>query len=153
MVVAICVALRRLCLSRYVSLAQRTIRFLQRLLSTPVRKCLTACLAALIGIVVVHLAGPSGEVRLPAKTVTEVLLAGIGLLFSVCIVAYSFWKKCQPMEMVDWAIKQGRPICHCTETGTVMVVPRTNPSGGGIKRYECPKCRDMAWAQRPMKEV
>jgi hypothetical protein len=128
-------------------------KFLQTLFGTPVKASLTAWLGAVVGIVVLQFAGPSGDVTLPAKTATELLLLTGALILSVGAVAYSYWKKCQPIEMVDRAIKQGRPICHCTEAGTVMIVPDTNPKGGGIKSYKCPKCGDIAWAQRPMKQV
>jgi len=99
------------------------------------------------------LTGPTGEVRLPAKTVTERLLATGGLLFSVCAVAYSYWKKCQPMEMVERARKEGRPICHCTQTGVVMTVLPQPQSGVGMKLYVCPRCNDSALAVREISRV
>ncbi len=91
--------------------------FLQKLWQSPVRATLTAWLVIAIGIVVVHLKGPSGEVKLPATTATELLLATGGLLFSACGVAYQYWKRCQPGEKIEAAHKQGRPICHCTVDG------------------------------------
>jgi hypothetical protein len=113
--------------------------FPQKLWQSPVGKSLTALLTVTTGIVVVHLSGPSGEVRLPAKTATELLLLALGLLFSVCGVAYSYWKKCQPSEKIAAAQAQGRPICHCTEDGVVMLVDAKR-SNATFWEYVCPKC-------------
>src|SRR5258708_758647 len=98
------------------------IPFLHKLWQSPAGKSLTALLTVTVGIVVIHLTGPSGEVRLPAKIATELLLLTGGLLFSVCGVAYSYWKRCQPEERIDRARKAGRPICDCTEVGEIMLI-------------------------------
>src|ERR1039458_450358 len=113
--------------------------FLQNLCNTPVKASLTAWLTTTIGVVVVHLTGPSGEVRLPTKIATELLLATGALLWSVSAVAYSYWKKCQPGEKIAAAQAQGRPICPCTADGVVMLLNQKR-SSADFWEYECPKC-------------
>ena len=122
------------------SFAYRMSKFLKELYSTPSKAHLTAWLVATIGIVVVHLTGPSGEVKLSATTATELLLLTVTMLFSVCGVAYSYWKKGQPGELIELARKQGRPICHCTEFGVIMSMRPPPESDGAFRKYRCEKC-------------
>src|ERR1035441_8673358 len=114
--------------------------FLQKLWQSPAKVPLLSLLTAAIGIVVNHHIGQSGQVQLPATTATDIMLSGLALLFSVCGVAYSYWKKGQPSEKVEAAQKQGRPICHCTEVGTVMILDQ-KLSDVELWVYLCPICK------------
>jgi hypothetical protein len=116
------------------------IPFLQRLWQSPAKVPLIGLLTAAIGILVNHLIGQSGQVQLPATTATDILLSGAALLFSVCGVAYSYWKKCQPAEKVEAALEQGRPICHCTTDGEVMLLD-PKQSSASLLIYVCPRCK------------
>jgi hypothetical protein len=118
------------------------IKFLETLWRTPLGKSLSALLVAAIGIVLNHLLGSSGEVRLPVQEAKDLTLLAGGVLCSVVAFAYSYWKKCQPREEIEWAKKNGRLICECTEVGTVMVMVPKPRSGESIKLYECPKCKE-----------
>src|SRR5437879_2759984 len=109
--------------------------FLEKLWQTPSRAILTQWIAVATGIVVVQLAGPSTDLRLPAKTATELLLLTGALLFSLGGVAYSYWKKCQPRAQIEWARNNGRFICACTEIGAVMLLAPPPDSGVGVKVY------------------
>ena len=83
---------------------------------------------------------------LPVKLIEELLLATGALLFSVVVVAYSYWKKCQPSEKIEAARKAGRPICHCTVDGTVMLAD-PKQAEQFHKIYVCPVCKDKTPVQ------
>ena len=91
------------------------------------------------GIVLVALTGGSESVTLPVKLVEELLLATGGLLFSVGAVAFSYWKKCQPIEKIEAARKAGRPICGCTEDGVIMLLDAKRSDRRGL--FICPLCK------------
>ena len=125
---------------------------------------LISWLTIAIGIVVVHLTEPLGELKLPTKIATELLLATGGLLFSVLAVAYSYWQRCQPMEVVEFWRHRGRPICHCTEAGMVMLsLPRLQPDTPDKSNaqnftfigqvYQCPLCKQTEAINRPVKTI
>ena len=115
--------------------------FLQKLWSSPLKGSLLALPALLLGFVVNYLAGAKGEISIPAQTVVDILLLWGSSLFAVCGVAFSYWKRCQPADQIEAAHKQGRPICHCTVDGVVMLID-TDPKKRDINvgLYVCPKC-------------
>jgi hypothetical protein len=127
--------------------------FLQKLWQGPARVPLLSSLTAAIGIVVNHLIGQSGKVELTPTLATDILLSVGALLFSVGGVAYSYWKRFQPIEMVEWARHRGRPICHCTEVGTIMLVLPQPQSSVIVKLYKCPKCGEVELVNQPVKTV
>jgi hypothetical protein len=120
---------------------------------SPAKVPLLSLLTVATGSLVNHLIGQSGKVELPATIATDLLLLVAGLVFAVGGVAYAYWKKCQPMEFVEWSRKQGRPICHCTEIGTVMTVLPKPQSGVSVKLYICPKCEETKLAHQPIVQV
>lgn len=121
------------------SFAYRMIQFAKTLWQSPAKLPLIALPTAAIGIVVNHLIGQSGKVELPPTIATDILLSGAALLFSVCGVAYSYWKKCQPGERIEAARKQGRPICGCTEDGVIMLLDAKRSDRRPL--YVCPLCK------------
>ena len=115
--------------------------FLHRLWNSPLKGILIALPPLLLGLGVNHLAGTKGVVSLPAQTVVDILLLWGGSLFAVCGVAYSYWKKCQPCEKIEAARKAGRPICHCTIDGSIMLLA-PNQTDPYYKFYVCSLCKD-----------
>lgn len=113
------------------------------LLKSPLKSHLVTLLTAATGMIGNHLIGQTGTVQLPATIATDIMLGVAGLLFAVLGVAYSYWKRCQPMELIEWAKKQGRIICECTEVGTVMVMCDRERSGASLKVYECKVCKEI----------
>jgi hypothetical protein len=109
-------------------------QFLHTLFDTPTKALLTTWLAIATGIVVVHLTGPSGEVRLTATIATELLLATGGLLFSVGAVAYSYYQKFEALKKEheeEEQISDGIPF-------------RRGKRTGGRWMAFCPVCKSAA---------
>lgn len=80
--------------------------------------------------------------RLPSVLAADILIGMGGLLFSMFLFALSLWLKLQPVERIEAAYRQGRPICHCTELGEIMLLDKTLEKVT-VKRYVCPKCGDI----------
>jgi hypothetical protein len=73
-------------------------QFLERLWRSPLKGFLIALPAVAIGIVVNRLTGPSGEVQLPAQLATDLLMIWVGIVGSVCGVAYSYHQKLEEFK-------------------------------------------------------
>jgi NO-binding membrane sensor protein with MHYT domain len=127
--------------------------FIEVLLGKPVRASLTALLVIALAVATNHFTGSDATVKLPAKLATDILLVWGGLLCALTGVAYSYWKKSRPQEIVELAVKQARPICHCTEIGTVMLVLPQPQSGVAFKLYECPRCKETTLAHKAVTTV
>jgi hypothetical protein len=98
-----------------------------------------ALLATTAGVVAVALKAPSGEVSLPLTLATQLILIALTSLFGAGTAVYTYWKRCQPSEKAARALQQGRPVCHCTEDGVVMLLD-PKQSSSSFWRYECPQC-------------
>jgi len=116
------------------SFAHRLSKFLHQLWSTPVKASLIAWLGAATGIFVVRLTGPSGELKLPATTATELLLLTGALLFSVGAVAYSYHQKLE-------ALKREHEEEHQVRDG--ILFKRGKRTGGKWMAF-CPVCERPA---------
>ena len=115
--------------------------FLRRVWQPHLKAPLIAAPGVAIGILIDRLTGPTGQVQLPAKTLTEGILIAGGIVFSLGGVAYSYWKSSQPAERVAAAQNQGRKICECTEDGTIMLFDPKR-SGPTMKLFYCPRCNE-----------
>jgi len=132
---------------RFVNLLCGMKSFLTKLWKSDLKRILPAMLVLLAGTVVNVFANKAGQLTLPAQTATELLIFWASSLFAVCGVAFGYWEKCQPSEQVRRALEQGRPICHCTTDGAVMLLDTKN-KGSLIQRYLCPACQNHIYKQR-----
>jgi hypothetical protein len=71
--------------------------------------------------------------------------AGLAL-FGLALLAFVGWslffqtrRKLLSFDKISAAQAQGRPICHCTEDGVLMVLD-SNRSNESFWEYVCPKC-------------
>ncbi|HZD09248.1 MAG TPA: hypothetical protein VE176_13420, partial [Candidatus Limnocylindrales bacterium] len=119
----------------------------------PVRASLAALIVIALAVAANHFTDSDASVKLPAKLATDIVLVWGGLLCAVAGVAYTYWKKSRPQEIVELAVKQGRPICRCTDVGTVMLVLPQPQSGVAFKLYECPRCKETTLAHKTVTTV
>ena len=73
-------------------------QFLHGLWKSPLKGFLIALPAVAIGIVVNRLTGPSGQVQFPAQSATDMLVIFVGIVGSVCGVAYSYYQDLQRLK-------------------------------------------------------
>ena len=72
--------------------------FLKGWWNSNLRQLLIALPATAIGIVVNNLTGPSGEVKLPAQSSTNLLLILLGIVWTVGGVGYSYYSKLEALK-------------------------------------------------------
>ena len=105
-------------------------QFFQRLWNSPLKGFLIALPATVIGIVVNHFAGSSGQVSLTAQTVINLLLLVGGIVLSVGGVAYSYFQELQ-------RLKEEHTEQVLVHTGIEF---RRGKRTGGVWVAFCPSC-------------
>jgi hypothetical protein len=109
-------------------------QFLKRLWQSPLKGFLILLPAVSIGIVVNHLTGPSGQVQLPAQSATDLLMIFVGIVGSVCGVAYSYYEKLEALKKEHEEEVQVRD----------GIVFKRGKRTGGIWMAFCPVCERPA---------
>ena len=76
-----------------------------------------------------------------AKVLLLYFSAGILLVLLLWSLALRFLNRHHSSaEDIERAHKQGRPICHCTPTGEIMLRVSSSESKQPFPIYRCPKC-------------
>lgn len=86
-------------------------------------------------------AGPSQVLQIPAQPASAILCALMGIVGVCATWTYSLWKANTKRERVKAARSEGRPICHCTESGEIMI--QHHAVAHSIDVYACPVCTNI----------
>jgi len=86
-------------------------------------------------------AGPSQVIHIPAQQASAILGALMGIVGVWASWTYSLWKSNAKRERIKAANSQGRPICHCTESGEIMT--QHHALEHSIDVYACPACTNL----------
>jgi hypothetical protein len=108
-------------------------------LSGPVPKLLYLLVIPALGRLIAHLVGTTGEMTISIKRLLDISAILLWVFLCLVYLAYSYWNRSLPRQKIEWAMKHGRKICHCTEIGVVML--QAKEKAQGIQDYYCPRCK------------
>ena len=98
-------------------------------------------LAVAASTVLAWRATPTGDLTLPTKLLAPLATAFVGILAAWASWTYSLHNRNSKRELIKDALSKGRLICHCTESGEIMI--QHHAVGHSIEAYACPVCTNV----------
>ena len=81
-----------------------------------------------------------GAITIERQILYDIGTVALALILALGFLAVSYYRRDLPRQRIEWAIKNNRKICHCTETGIVMLQAKGKTPD--VKDYFCPRCRN-----------